>query len=71
MPVLFIIQQSGREVFRRHLGDVLEQLEMAGYETSCHATTGEGDATEAAKIAVERGFDLLFAQVAMEHLTKS
>ena len=50
---------AGREVFRRHLGDVLEQLEMAGYETSCHATTGEGDATEAAKIAVERGFDLI------------
>ena len=49
---------AGREAFRKHLGEVLEKLEMAGYETSCHATTGEGDATEAAKIAVERGFDL-------------
>ena len=30
---------SGREAFRRHLGEVLEKLEKAGYETSCHATT--------------------------------
>jgi diacylglycerol kinase (ATP) len=52
---------SGREVFRRHLGDVLEQLENAGYETSCHATTGAGDAMEAAKKAVERGFELIIA----------
>ncbi|WP_318616399.1 diacylglycerol kinase [Sporosarcina sp. YIM B06819] len=52
---------SGREIFRKHLGEVLEQFEMAGYETSCHATTGEGDATEAAKQAVERGFDLVVA----------
>ncbi|MEK5037057.1 diacylglycerol kinase [Sporosarcina sp. FSL K6-3457] len=52
---------SGREIFRKHLGEVLEQFEMAGYETSCHATTGEGDATEAAKQAVEHGFDLVVA----------
>ncbi|HEX5563483.1 MAG TPA: diacylglycerol kinase [Sporosarcina sp.] len=52
---------SGREIFRRHLADVLEKLEMAGYETSVHATTGEGDATEAAKHAVERGFDVIIA----------
>lgn len=52
---------AGREAFRRHLGEVLEKLEIAGYETSCHSTTGEGDATEAAKIAVERGFDLIIA----------
>lgn len=52
---------SGREVFRKHLGEVLEKFELAGYETSCHATTCEGDATEAAKDAVERGFDLVVA----------
>ena len=52
---------SGREVFRRHLAEVLEKLEKAGYETSVHATTGEGDATAAAKLAVERGFDVIIA----------
>jgi len=52
---------SGREAFRRHLPEVLEKLETAGYETSCHATTCEGDATEAAKKAVERKFDIIIA----------
>lgn len=52
---------SGREIFKKHLPEVLEKLEIAGYETSCHATTGEGDATNAAKIAVERGFDIVIA----------
>lgn len=52
---------SGREIFRKHLGEVLVKFEKAGYETSCHATTCEGDATEAAKQAVERGFDLVVA----------
>lgn len=52
---------SGREIFRKHLAEVLEKLETAGYETSCHATTCEGDATVAAKDAVERGFDLVIA----------
>lgn len=52
---------SGRELFRKHLPEVLEQMEIAGYETSCHATTCEGNAIEAAKEAVERGFDLIVA----------
>lgn len=52
---------SGRELFKRHLPEVLEAMELAGYETSCHATTGAGDATEAAKRAVENGFDLIVA----------
>jgi diacylglycerol kinase (ATP) len=52
---------SGREIFKRHLPEVLVQLEKAGYETSCHATTGAGDATEAARKAVEREFDLVVA----------
>lgn len=52
---------SGRELFKRHLPEVLEKLERAGYETSCHATTGQGDATRAAKIAVERKYDIVIA----------
>lgn len=52
---------SGRELFRKHLPEVLEKLEVAGYETSCHATTCEGDAVKAAKYAVNRGFDLIIA----------
>ncbi|MEE1130914.1 MAG: diacylglycerol kinase [Caryophanon sp.] len=52
---------SGRELFKKHLPEVLEKLEIAGYETSCHATTGEGNATKAAAIAVERGYDIVIA----------
>ena len=52
---------SGREIFRKHLPEVLEKLEVAGYEASCHATTCAGDATAAAKVAVERGFDVIIA----------
>ncbi|WP_075619196.1 diacylglycerol kinase [Paenisporosarcina indica] len=52
---------SGRELFRKNLPVVLERLEKAGYETSCHATTCEGDATVAAKLAVEHDFDLVIA----------
>jgi len=52
---------SGREVFQRELPKVLMKLENAGYETSTHATTGEGDATDAAEIAVEREYDLVIA----------
>jgi diacylglycerol kinase (ATP) len=52
---------SGRELFKKHLPEVLIKLEQAGYETSCHATVCEGDATEAAKIAVERKYDLVVA----------
>ena len=52
---------SGREAIRKNLPDVLEILENAGYETSAHATTGEGDAIEAAKLAVERRYDLVVA----------
>ncbi|WAA09176.1 diacylglycerol kinase [Fervidibacillus albus] len=52
---------SGREVFRRHLADVIEKMEDAGYETSCHATKGPGDATKAAEEAVQRQFDVVIA----------
>lgn len=52
---------AGREAFKKHLPEVLERLEIAGYETSAHATTCEGDARNAATLAVERGFDLIIA----------
>ncbi|MDN3017358.1 diacylglycerol kinase [Paenibacillus sp. BSR1-1] len=52
---------SGREMIKRHLPEILEKLEVAGYEASCHATTGAGDATNAAKIAVERKYDVVIA----------
>jgi diacylglycerol kinase (ATP) len=52
---------SGRELFKKHLATVLHKLETAGYETSCHATTGAGDAIDAAKLAVSRQYDLVVA----------
>ncbi|WP_203364292.1 diacylglycerol kinase [Bacillus sp. REN10] len=52
---------SGRELFKKSLPEVLQKLEQAGYETSTHATTGEGDATHAARIAVERKYDIVIA----------
>lgn len=52
---------SGREAFKKELPYVLEQFEIAGYETSAHATTGEGDATRAAQTAVERRYDVVVA----------
>lgn len=52
---------SGREIFKRSLADVLMRLEKAGYEASCHATTEEGDAIAAAKIAVDREYDVVIA----------
>ncbi len=52
---------SGREMIKRHLPEILEKLELAGYEASCHATIGAGDATKAARIAVERQYDVVIA----------
>ncbi|MFD3261109.1 diacylglycerol kinase [Paenibacillus lentus] len=52
---------SGREEMRRLLPDVLDRLDLAGIETSCHATTGEGDATREAAEAVRRGYDVIIA----------
>lgn len=47
---------------KRRLADILERLDIGGIEASCHATTGEGDATAAAAEAVERGtYDLIIA----------
>ncbi|ANS73196.1 lipid kinase [Paenibacillus yonginensis] len=52
---------SGREEIRRLLPDILNRLDMAGIETSCHATNGEGDATREAADAVYRGYDIIIA----------
>ncbi|KGX90215.1 lipid kinase [Pontibacillus halophilus JSM 076056 = DSM 19796] len=52
---------SGREAFKKELPEVLRRFEEAGFETSTHATTCEGDATKAAQYAVERNFDVVVA----------
>ncbi|WP_058306151.1 diacylglycerol kinase [Gracilibacillus massiliensis] len=52
---------SGRELFKKELPEVLRRFEEAGYETSAHATTCEGDAVDAAKYAVEYKFELIIA----------
>ncbi len=53
---------SGREEMRRRLADILQRLDQGGIEASCHATTGENDATEAARDAIERGgYDMIIA----------
>ncbi|MFF2093326.1 diacylglycerol kinase [Paenibacillus sp. NPDC058174] len=52
---------SGREEMKRRLPDILQKLDQAGIEASCHATTGEGDATLAAAEAAERGYDMIIA----------
>ncbi|HLS06778.1 MAG TPA: diacylglycerol kinase [Bacillota bacterium] len=50
---------AGREMFKKELPDVLERFERAGYETSAHATTAEGDAINATKYAIEHKFDMI------------
>lgn len=52
---------SGRETIKKNLPYILDRLERGGWETSCHATTGAGDATTAARAAVHREFDLVIA----------
>ncbi|MBP2000864.1 diacylglycerol kinase (ATP) [Paenibacillus shirakamiensis] len=52
---------SGREEMRRLLPDVLHRLDRGGIETSCFATSGEGDATREAAHAVARGYDIIIA----------
>ncbi|MVP00960.1 diacylglycerol kinase [Paenibacillus lutrae] len=52
---------SGREEMRKRLPEILQRLEKGGFETSTHATIGEGDALMAASQAAEREFDLIIA----------
>ncbi|HEY4389766.1 MAG TPA: diacylglycerol kinase [Paenibacillus sp.] len=52
---------SGREEMRRLLPNILDRLDQAGIETSCHATTGDGDATREAAESVQRGYDIIIA----------
>src|SRR5690625_941881 len=48
---------AGRENFKDKIPNVLVKLEQAGFETSVHETTEKGDATGAARLAVERKYD--------------
>lgn len=52
---------AGKEGFQEQLPEVLARFESAGYITSTHATTGQDDATYAARFACEHGFDLVVA----------
>lgn len=53
---------SGREQVKRQLPFILNKLEQAGYEASCHSSTPEeGDAIRAARNAIDRDFDLVIA----------
>lgn len=52
---------SGREEGKKRLPDLLAVLEKGGFETSCHATEGDGDAADAAALAVEHEFDVVIA----------
>jgi len=53
---------SGREEMRRRLPDILQKLDEAGIEVTCHATTGEGDATAEVERSLQRGgYDMLIA----------
>lgn len=52
---------AGREMVKKNLAFILEEIEKSGYETSTFATKGKGDATREAKRACEDGFDLIVA----------
>ena len=52
---------AGREEVRKRIPEILDILESAGLETSCHATKGVGDAMRAARKAVDSRFDLVIA----------
>ncbi|WP_424766974.1 diacylglycerol kinase [Paenibacillus sp. sgz302251] len=52
---------AGREEMRKRLPEILQRLEQGGIETSCHMTTGEGDATLAAAEAAGRDYDMIIA----------
>lgn len=52
---------AGKEGFEDKLPDVLKRFEEGGFITSTHATTGQHDATYAARFACEQKFDLIVA----------
>jgi diacylglycerol kinase (ATP) len=52
---------AGRELVEKKLPCIFKRLEKAGYETSCHATNKRWGAAEEARLAVERGFDVVIA----------
>lgn len=52
---------AGRELVEKQLPQLLLRFEKAGYETSCYATDQGWSAQKEAKLAAERGFDLVIA----------
>lgn len=53
---------SGREEMKRRLPDILQKLDEADIATTCHATTGEGDATaEVIKTLDSGAYDMIIA----------
>ncbi|GAX91158.1 diacylglycerol kinase [Effusibacillus lacus] len=52
---------SGKEAMRQHLPEILDILELAGLETSCHMTKGSEDTIQAAMQAAEDRFDYVIA----------
>lgn len=53
---------SGREEMRRRLPDILQKFDGADIEVTCHATTGEGDATaEVERTLARGGYDMIIA----------
>lgn len=52
---------AGREKFERNLPKILNELEKAGYESSCKATEGRWEAAEEAALAATHQFDIVIA----------
>ena len=53
---------SGREEMKRRLPEILQKLDEADIATTCHATTGKGDATAEVKKALDsEAYDMIIA----------
>lgn len=52
---------SGKEMMRQYLPEILDILESAGLETSCHMTKGAGGAMQAAMQAAKEEFEYVIA----------
>ncbi|MBA4602219.1 YegS/Rv2252/BmrU family lipid kinase [Thermoactinomyces mirandus] len=52
---------AGRELIQKKLSFLLDELEQAGFHTSCHATRGPGCAMREARLAAEQGYDVVVA----------
>jgi len=52
---------AGKEAMRQQLPDILDILDLGGYEVSCAMTHGAHEATEAARQACLDGYEYIFA----------